>query len=84
MTTYCGPYGLHSLRKFIGWIHEDGRNYSVLSTKWMINVPASSYYAGERKSNQKYWIDNVTGGLIFLRTASVIKVFLEERLLYLM
>lgn len=80
MTTSCGLYRLHSLGKFIGCISEDGHNYSILSTKGMINVPASSYYAGERKNNQKCWTDNIAGGLIFLRTAFVLEDFLEESL----
>jgi len=45
----------------------------------VINVPASSYYAGERKSNQKCWIANIAGGLI-LKTAFGLEAFLEERL----
>jgi len=79
MTTYCDLWRLHWLSKFIGCIHEDGHNYAILSTKRVINVPASSYYAGERKRNQKCWIANIAGGLI-LKTAFGLEVFLEERL----
>lgn len=78
MTTYCGLYRLHSLNKFIDWISKDGHNYSILSTKRMINVHASSYCAGETKNNKKYQIRLAFLQRYFSKTAFVLEVFTPE------